>query len=397
MKKILSLAVLGLAGFACAANCLDVVNQIHLAESELFTLGGDVLDSLHMQSGSSSFANRKFQWDGNYISLISTTRSGGEGGTISTTTSILFVSNEGDVSTSGISILSLKEEKDNQTVFFNIRYEQGTVVGEHHVTVDEKSLTIEYTPRSELITTYDKLEYTRSNDTLYSRGWKNRGSEENKLVLNRYIVADKDFKNCSEWNAYASGESPKQEYTLEIIDTESGYVLRKTEYGVEDSKYLQEYFFTVLKDESSTDAPDVPSVDTPDVPAEETPDVSAEETPDVPAEETPDVPDEETPDVPAEETPDVPDVETPDKPADETTDKPVSDPSKDTSTNDATAAPQESEETPKDTSSTPNDTTLAIAKQMKAVPVLKSRDHYIDLKGRSFSKQKMQLPYRVLF
>lgn len=326
MKKVLSLAVLGLAGFACAANCLDVLYQIHLAESELFTLGGDVLDSLHMQNGSGSFANRIFQWNGNYISSIATTRSGVEGDTISTTTNIQFVSDEGDVSSSGISILSSKEEKNNQIIFHNTRYELGKVDGDILVTVDEKSLTLEYTSRSDASTMYDKLEYARSNDTLYSRGWKNRGSEENKLVLNRYTVADKDFKNCSEWNASASGESPKKEYTLELIDIESGYVLRKTEYGVEDSQYLQEYFFTVLKDTSAVETPDTSAVEPP----------------------------------------------------------------KDTSVIDTSVTPQ-------DTTVTPKDTIQAIAKQMKAAPVLKPRDHYIDLKGRLFSKQKKQLPYRVLF
>lgn len=326
MNKILSLAVFGLAGFACAANCLDVLYQIHLAESELFIMGGDVLDSLHMQNGSGSFANRIFQWDGNYISSIATTRSGVEGDTISTTTNIQFVSDEGDVSPSGISILSLKEEKDDQIIFHNTRYELGKVDGEILVTVDEKSLTLEYTSRSDASTMYDKLEYTRSNDTLYSRGWRNGGSEENKLAMNRYTVADKDFKNCSEWKASASGENPKQEFTLEIIDTESGYVLRKTEYGVEDSQYLQEYFFTELKDNGSVETPDTSAVEPP----------------------------------------------------------------KDTSVVDTTVTPQDSAHAPKDTMQ-------AIAKQMKAVPVLKPRDHYIDLKGRSFSKQKKQLPYRVLF
>lgn len=326
MKKILSLAVLGLTGLACAANCLDAASKILLVERELFSLGGDILDSMHTQSGSGSFVDRKFQWDGNYISLISTTRSGFEGNTISSTTNVQFASNESDVSTAGISILYTTEEKDGQYIFSNTKYELGEISEKTLVTVDEKSLTLEYTSMNGAIMDYDKLEHVWSNDTLYSRGWGKSGSEENKLALNRYIVADKDFKNCSEWNASASGESPKQEYTLEIVDIESGYVLRKTEYGVEDSKYLQEYFFTVLKDTSAVETPDTSAVEPP----------------------------------------------------------------KDTSVIDTSVTPQDSTQTPKDT-------TQAIARQMKAVPVLKSRNYYIDPKGRSFSKQKKQLPYRVLF
>ncbi|OWV06465.1 MULTISPECIES: hypothetical protein [unclassified Fibrobacter] len=97
----------------------------------------------------------------------------------------------------------------------------------------------------------------------------------------------------------------------------------------ENSKPLQQYFFTVLKDDSSVENPDTSAAEIPDTTVVE--------------------------------------------------------------------LPKDSVVTPVDSVETSKDTTLAIAKRMKAEPVFKSRDHYIDLKGRRFSKQKKELPYRVLF
>ncbi len=193
------------------------------------------------------------------------------------------------------------------------------------ISIDASGFVVEFLPLEGMVYGVDKIEAHKKNDTLYTIIRIAKGLEGYDEDV-RYYVAGKDSLHCSEWSVTPSGENPKQKYTVEIVYTDGGYVLRKLEYGVEGSKYIQEYFFTVMKDSS----------------AEESPDTSVVELP------------------------------------------------KDSSAIDTTTSSQDSVVTPKNT-------TLAIAKQMKPLPVLRLRDNCIDLKGRRFSKQKKELPYRVLF
>lgn len=323
MKKSLSIAVFCLAGFASAANCFYAMKQILLSEQQLFYAGGDFLDRTVSVSDGKT-VERKIQWNGDFVSSITTANSVTDDPFVkSGTSNIVVVHDEKELKNNGIEILSSKETKNDTTIFLNSRFNDGKLAMKSRISLINDDVIIEDFPAGNAVGSFDKIEMLERKDSLYILGWK-KVDDKLTLYANQYFVIDEnDPTSCTEW--LVSGETASEtDYSNVIEPTETGYVFRRK--PLDENGNYNEYFFTVLKDTS----------------AMETPDTSAVEPP------------------------------------------------KDTSLVDSTVAPQ-------DTTVTPKDTIQAIAKQMKAVPVLKPRDHYIDLKGRLFSKQKKQLPYRVLF
>lgn len=318
MKRYLSSVSLYIAcvvGVSNAANCLDVSKQITLLEREMFSVGGDILDSSRtVASDGVSGWVRHFQWTENYITSVESNQTLPNGDVDARRSILAFVADENELKKSGTEIVLKKESQADIDVYSHSYYIDGKLSVASLVSADADGFVVEFLPLEGMVYGVDKIDAHKKNDTLYTIIRNAKGQEGYDEDV-RFYVLDKDSLHCSEWSVSPSGEKPKQEYIVEIVNIDDGYVLRKTEYGVEDSKYIQEYFFSVLKDTSAVETPDTSAVEPP----------------------------------------------------------------KDTSLVDST------------------DTIQAIAKQMKAVPVLKPRDHYIDLKGRLFSKQKKQLPYRVLF
>lgn len=330
MNKILSLAVLGFVGIASAFNCIDAVRLVNITEQMLFSLDESVrLDSnKSVNRDGVSGTTYNFLWNGPYLESYRGIRILSDGSSAMSSVVPFYVEKESELKKTGFEILLSKELNGDTTVVNHTRYTDGKSFVNSRGLFFGENLVIEFLPDESASSLFDREELITRNDTLFTRKWTKNSSGDLYVQTEFILAVDKnDSTLCNQWVVLATGDTV-QDRKGEFKKIENGYSLFLTDVD-ENSKALQQYFFTVLKDDSSVENPDTSAAEIPDTTVVELP-------------------------------------------------------------KDSVVSPVDSVETSKDT-------TLAIVKQMRAVPVLKPRDHYIDLKGRRFSKQKKELPYRVLF
>ncbi len=252
MKKSLSIAVFCLAGFASAANCFYAMKQILLSEQQLFYAGGDFLDRTVSVSDGKT-VERKIQWNGDFVSSITTANSVTDDPFVkSGTSNIVVVHDEKELKNNGIEILSSKETKNDTTIFLNSRFNDGKLVMKSRISLINDDVIIEDVGSGEPLNGYDKIEMLERKDTLFILGWK-KVDGELSLYANQYFVVDEnDPTSCTEW-LVSKGVASETDYSNVIEPTESGYVFRRE--SLEDTGDYKEYFFEELKDTSVVESP----------------------------------------------------------------------------------------------------------------------------------------------
>lgn len=265
--SIVFLILISLSGFSSAANCFYAMKQILLGEQHLLYAGGDILDST-VEASNGKIVERKMQWNGDFVSSITTNNSVTDDPFVkSGTSNIVVVHDEKELKNNGIEILSVKEMKKDTAVYLNTRYYGGTLFSKTRISLINDDVIIEDVGSGEPLNGYDKIEMLERKDTLFILGWK-KVDGELSLYANQYFVVDEnDPTSCTEW-LVSKGVASETDYSNVIEPTESGYVFRRE--SLEDTGDYKEYFFEELKDTSVVESPKdttivEPSKDTTDV------------------------------------------------------------------------------------------------------------------------------------
>lgn len=243
MKNFLFCLLL-LTGFACADSCIDLIAKSQtLAEQK-----GTVQDSSYfLEHGSNHEDNEwthKYHWsDGKLDSIVYDSKEEGEAPEI-----IYFYWNVDESALRGKGAEQIYTQlPSSDTVAYTLRrYHNGNLSDSSTVKVkDSLHTTLSYSISVKEWTLEES--YSR-NDTLFHHSVYGYGSDKERPYTT-FIVADpENEKKCLEYEL--SEDNPKLAETIEVVDTENGFMLKYLQ-GNDEFYYLREFFFVKDKEETT--------------------------------------------------------------------------------------------------------------------------------------------------